>query len=115
MLENNNKTRTMVDIDAGVVEYVSFAIKPDIDHQQFIDAVADTEQVLKTIDGYQQRLLGHQQLQQHRWVEVVFWRDQQAADQGLAAFQASPQGQALLALIVEDSVLIEYTELVDYL
>ncbi len=94
---------------AGVVEYVTFKSKSEVSSEELRRELQATDAVLDGIDGFVKRYLAQQE--SGLWVEVVFWRDQVAAEAGLKVFLGDSRSQALLALIEDDSVNITYSNI----
>ena len=95
---------------ASVVEYVEFAPLPGVSDSQVLEALRQTDPLLAELEGFEHRYLARHQ---HAWVEVVFWRDQQAADAGLAYFKTDSRSAELFSLIDPDSVSISYASLLN--
>ncbi len=93
---------------ASVIEYVEFAPRTGVSDQQILTALKQTDGILADLDGFEHRYLARHD---EAWVEVVFWRDQSAADAGLAYFKTDRRSAALFELIDADSVSIRYANL----
>ncbi len=98
---------------AGIVEYVTFQVSPNISDEQLKREVFATDCVLEEIPGYLHRFLAKQK--GHAWVEVVFWSNINAAQAGFKKFTQDPRSQSLLKMIESDSVQIQYIAYADYL
>ena len=96
--------------NAGTIEYVTFETKADVSGVVVERALQQTDPVLNDINGFIQRYIVRKD--DGQWVEVVFWRDQASAEEGLQLFLKDPRSQALLELIREDSVDISYSEII---
>ena len=92
----------------NVIEYVTFQSKPSTSAAELTEKAVATDKVLDTIDGYIKRFISRQD--NGTWVEVVFWRDIDAAKAGLNIFLDHPDSQVFLELIEPDSVAIEYSQ-----
>ncbi len=94
----------------NVIEYVTFKQLNTASSAELMQKAVATDAILDEIDGYIKRYISRQD--NGTWVEVVFWRDMDAAKIGLDAFLAHPDSKPFLDLIAPDSVVIEYSQVI---
>lgn len=92
----------------NIVEYVTFLAKPGISKETILQAVRQTDDILKETPGFIHRFLAYQE--SGIWVEVVLWENKSFAEKGLQLFLNHPKSSSFLNKILDGSVKIEYSE-----
>lgn len=97
------------EIKAGIVEYVTFKAAKGVEDEALKLAAFNTDEVLDNIDGFIKRHIAKSD--DGTWVEVVYWKDQVSAEEGLELFLKQPLSKKFLDLIEEGSVEIRYANI----
>lgn len=92
----------------NVVEQVQFRLSSGASAEAFLTANEAVNQWVQQQPGFLYRTLTCNE--QNEWTDLVFWQDQQTADQAAQAFVKAQETQPLMAAIDKDSVVMKHFE-----
>ena len=91
-------------MDITTVEMVSYRFKADVTRAQIEATFEGVNQLLNQQPGFYYRSMSCND--QGEWYDLAFWKNMDCAKAGGDAFMASAAGQALVALIDNDTLVM---------
>ncbi|WP_293268586.1 hypothetical protein [Neptunomonas sp.] len=93
---------------SAVVEIVSFSLVEGMTDVQVAETFEGVNNVLAAQPGFQYR--SQSQDGKGQWFDVIYWENMEMAQAGSVAFMDSSAGQALCALIDENTCHVRHME-----
>lgn len=90
------------------IEVVTFKLLETATKEQLLDTCSEMEQFLRQQDGFYYRSLS--QNDEGMWYDIIYWRDQAAAQAGGEAFMASDTCARMMTMIDGPSCILTHMD-----
>ena len=91
------------------LEVVEFKINEGISDAVFLDAIQNTETFISSLEGFIERHTAKNN--EGMWIDVVKWRDMDAAKEAAKKFEASEEVREFISMINHSSMKMEHFEI----
>lgn len=92
------------------IEVVLFRLQPTVTRADFLTAVDETTDLLKTQDGFLGRTVS--QAESGEWLDILSWTSIEAAKAAVAVFQTEPAGKRFSGYLDGEHFQVFYTDVV---
>ncbi|MDR3763273.1 MAG: hypothetical protein P4M01_04185 [Acidobacteriota bacterium] len=94
-------------MNAGVVELVTYQLKPETQEAAFLAAVEQSNQFLRTCAGFVERRVARE-TGLPIWLDMLFWQTMEQALSAAAQFNHQPETEAFNNLIDRSSAMMTH-------